>query len=727
MHSLLADVSVLYFPTSAQEAVPLLAQLLSLPLCGYDQAPGFSPQKQKEQTIAILLSTLLALAEQQPVLLIVEDMHWIDPSTLELLTLLVGQSSKGAILAVFTARPDFNPPWKENLQSALMLAPLTGEEMAEMIAALRVDIPVADMQRIVERVDGVPLFAEEVAKMTTLDNQADIPATLHDLLSMRLDGMGDAKRTAQLAATFGREFDLDLLRKISPCDSETLAYNLSVLQAAGLIVQLNETICQFKHMLVQEAAYQSQTRADRKAAHQRIAQALHSDFPEVAATRPELLARHLSLGGEIRQSIECWIKAGQRAARSSANLEAIGHFNSCLQGLPLLSPDKERDSLEFELHISLGTALIAAKGYGSVEAGQAFTRALELRESVDDNSGLFKALWGMWLSSSSRIGHAHSLELAEILLGLAEQGGDMLHLQLAHHAMGNSSFMTGNPNAARTHFEQSMSFYHPSHHEPMVDQFGENVCVTSGSLLACVLWLLGFPQQAEDVSQQALALAREVNHPHSLGYSLCAAAIVKRWMKQLETTELLAQEAMALSLQHGFPFWLELGSVSYGWTQAMRGQTEGITQAQQSLEVVNIIMSGAMILFLAPVCEALVYHEQFDNAFDRVNEALNVVNAKDDRFFESEFHRLKGVCLLEISEENVEEAEACFSQALTISHKQWAISLELRAAISMARLWRQQGKLRDARRLLEDIYNGFTEGFDSPDLLEASELLAALC
>ncbi len=715
-----------HHPDSAQAAAPLLAQLLSLPLGRHYPAPGLPPQKQKEQTIAILLRLLQASAAQQAVLLIVEDLHWVDPSTLELLTLFVEQTKKAAILAVFTARPDFTPPWKENLSSTLALAPLIGNEVAKMIASINEDIPAVTICRIVERADGVPLFAEEMAKIATQDNQASIPVTLHDLLAARMDSMGEAKYTAQLAATLGREFDLDLLRKISPYGFATLTHSLSALQDAGLILKVNETTCQFKHALIQEAAYQSQTKADRQAAHQRVAQALLSDFPDVVATQPELLAQHLSAGGETRQSIEYRIKAGQRAARNSANTEAIEHFNSSLQGLMTLSPGKERDRLEFELRINLGTALIAAKGYGSAEAEQAYTRALELRECMDDNSGLFKALWGIWLTSSSRIDHTHSVELAEILLDLAEQNNDELQLQLAHHAMGNSSFMTGNPNAARMHFERSMALYLPSHHEMMVDQFGENVCVSSGSLLSCVLWLLGFQQQADEVSQRALALARQVNHPHSLGYALCAAAIVNRWMKRLETTGLLGQEAIALSYKHGFPFWLGLGSVSYGWTLSMQGQAAGIVQTQQCLDAVNTIMSGAMILFLAPLCEALVHLRQFDKALEQVNEALNVINAKDARFFESEFYRLKGICLLEISKTSTEEAEACFREAFAISRRQGAKSLELRAAICMARLWRQQNKQEEARHMLAETYNGFTEGFDTPDLQEASELLAAL-
>lgn len=713
-----------HYPESIQDTVPMLAHLLSLPLGEHYRPSIFSPQKQKEFTFFILLAALKALSAQQPVLLVVEDLHWIDPSTLEFLTLLVEQKGEGAILVVFTARPEFVPPWKKGLTSTLTLEPLAGSEVAKIIVAINKDIPAATIRRIVARADGIPLFAEEMAKIAMQDNQLSIPTTLHDLLTMRLDNIGEAKYTAQLAATIGREFDLDLLGMIFPYEPAMLMHTLSVLQNAELILKVNDTICQFKHSLIQEAAYQSQTKAARQTTHLRIAQVLQSDFSNIVATQPELLAQHLFSGGETRQSIQYRIKAGQRAARNSANTEAIEHFSSGLQLLTTLPSDQERDRLEFELQINLGTALIATRGYDdSVDAGQTYTRALELVECIDSNGGFFKAFWGIWLTSLATIGHTHSLKLSEKMLGFAEQDNDVLHLQLAHYAMGNSLFMTGNPNAARIHLEQSMSLYQLSHHEAMVNLSGENIYMSSGSLLSLVLWLQGFPQQASDVSQRTLTSARQLNHPNSLGNALCMAAILNRWMKQIDTTGLLAQEAMGLSDQHGLPFWKGLGSVSYGWVLAMQGRTEGITLVQQCLNAVNAMMSGAKILFLTPLCEALVHQEQFDHALTRVNEALGVVNQKNSRFFESELHRLKGVCLLGISEANKEEAEACFNQALAISREQQAKSLELRTTMSIARLWLRQGKRDDGRCMLEEIYNEFAEGLDTPDLQEAAMLL----
>lgn len=714
-----------HYAASAHVAVPLLTQLLSLPLGGHYQAPVFSPQKQKEQTIAILLGLLQALTVQQPVLFIVEDLHWVDPSSLELLTLFIAQQTKEPILTALTARPEFVPPWSEGIQSTLALAPLIEQEVTELLTSLREDIPAATIRRIVERADGVPLFVEEMMKIADMDIHASIPTTLHDLLAARMDKMGKAKYTAQLAATFGREFDLDLLRKIFPHGTAALMHTLNALQDAGLILKVSESTCQFKHALIQEAAYQSQTRSARQTAHQRIAQALQSDFPDIVATRPELLAQHLSAGGETRQAIQYWIKAGQRAALHSANTEAIEHFNGGLQLLMTLPPDKECAHLEFALRVNLGATLSATRGYGSLDAGAEYARALELGEELGDGPGLFKAMWGMWLGSSSRVGHLHALELAEKLLRLAQQDSDPVQHQQAHYAMGNSLLWTGRLDEARIHQERAMALYQPSQHDIMVSELGENICVSTGSQLAWVLWLQGFPDQARAIGERTLTLARQVNHPYSLCYATAHVMILNRWLRQIGTTRQLAQETMLLADQHGFPLWLLSGMVFHGWAMSVQGHASEIAQMRQGVDIVRAAMSGIEAFFLAPLGEAYMHSGQPAEALSAANATLDVVQARDDRFLESEILRFKGECLLEISASGMQEAEECFSHALAISRRQGAKSLELRTAMSMARLCLRQDKPDDVRRVLGEIYGWFTEGFDTPDLEEARRLLEA--
>lgn len=340
------------FPEHSQSPFYPLAALLG-------DVPASMSRQQRKQVLADMLDRLYALAALRPLLLVVEDLHWADPSTLEFLALFVARHRAAPILAVFTARPELQPPWPENQVRTLTLNALDDAETAALIAAVAPQIEPATARRIVERADGVPLFVEEMAKIADQAALFGIPATLHDLLAARLDRMGAAKRTAQLAATIGREFDLDLLRKLATDDPVMLAHDLDTLQDAGLILKPEQEgegpSRQFKHALIQEVAYQSQTRADRQTVHRRIAQVLESDFPAVAATQPELLARHLTAGGETRPAIDCWIKAGQRAALGSASTEAIGHFHAGLQLLATLPVDQHKVLAEYKILVSLNT------------------------------------------------------------------------------------------------------------------------------------------------------------------------------------------------------------------------------------------------------------------------------------------------------------------------------------------------------------------------------------
>jgi len=714
------------FPTWASDAIPLLAQLLSLPLGARYPDAGISSHKQKELTITVVLAILQELATRQPVLLAVEDLHWVDPSTLELLTRFIEHAPDNRILAVLTARPDFAPTWKDGLATTLELGPLGENEVKDLIVSLRHDIAQATLRRIVERADGVPLFAEEMVKIASANDQARIPATLHDLLTARMDSLGDAKATAQLAATLGREFDLQVLRKVAPNDAATLTRALHALQDAGLIGMLGASGCQFKHALIQEAAYESQTYSARKLAHQRIAHVLLGDFSDVVAARPEGVARHLAAGGEVQLSIDYWIKAAQRAALSSAHAEALAHGNTGLQLLAMLPPSKERDHLECALRISLGATRIATQGYGSIDAGIEYTRAADLAEASGNSAGLFTALWGMWLGSSSLTRLSDSLTLAEKLLQLAEQSQDTLLLQQAHYAMGNILLWTGRLQQARSHQERGMAIYHPSHHAVMVRELGENICVSTGAQLAWVLWLQGLPNQALAMGERTLALAREVNHPYSRCYATSHLGNLHRWLRHPEATHHWAQETLTHAQQNGFPLWVLSGASFLGWAQAMRGDAGGIAPLQVGVEAVRAAMGSVEAFFLALLGDAHWHLGQHAQTLTAVNQALVVMQAKDDRFLESEALRLKGECLLAQAVPDAAAAEACFGQALTISRQQGAKSLELRAATSQARLWHQQSKTDAAWHLLEGVYGWFTQGLDAPDLEDARRLLADL-
>jgi len=697
-----------HYPRAGHDAAPLLAGMLSLPC---DEPLNLPPAKQREKLNALLIRLLQMLAARQPVLYIIEDLHWIDPSTLELLTTFINGQHDMPILMLLTARPEFDPPWMEDREISMELSPMDDSEVTDIVTCLGKDILPELIRDIVARADGIPLFAEEMAKMTQ-QGWTTIPASLRDLLTVKLDGLGAEKRTAQLAASIGREFDFGLLCAISPH-----VPMLKPLQESGLISSRDgDNGFQFRHVLIQEVAYQSQIKADRQAAHRSIAEALQKRFANPGEALPEIIAQHLASAGEAAQSAEYWFKAGKRSMLNSANVEAIEHTNRGLQQLRLFPPGEDRDSMEIRLSLVLGTALIASHGFGSVNAGEAYSRALGLSEKLGDHSRLHQSLWGMWLVSSSLVNHTHSLELATRLLRLAQQVDDVLQLQQAHYAMGNSQLWTGHPDKGRYHLETGMALYQPSHHRTMVSRYGENVRLSSGSLLAFALWILGFPDQATSVCDQNIALARKLKHPFSLGYTVSTASIVHRWLKQTDTVDQLAGESMAVSDEFGMPFWLCMGSSSAGWVTAMRGEFEGIARMRQSVDAVDTLMSGTKLLFMDPLCEALVHLRQFDEGLKATDEALNIANEKNDRFLESAFHRLKGECLLGISAANLEESRSCFDRALEIGRRQGAKSLELRAAISLARHFGDMEPLAQA-------YSWFTEGFDTADLVEARDIL----
>jgi tetratricopeptide (TPR) repeat protein len=598
--------------------------------------------------------------------------------------------------------------------------------MEEIIASINRNLPVTTVRSIVERADGVPLFAEEMSKIATADSQASIPATLHDLLAARVDNMGEAKYIAQLAATLGREFSLDMLRKVSRLAPTALTHSLCALRDAGLILDVSETTCQFKHALIQETAYQSQTMANRQDIHRRIALSLQDEFPDIAETRPELLAQHLSAGGEIRQAIEYWIRAGQRASLNSANAEAIGHFNSGLQLLTTLPADQERDRIELKALVSLCPLLYAVKGHGSDGATQANARISALSGLVGDSHELFHAKWALVFNKITNLGSTKigALETAIQLLGMAQ--GDLLKKQAAHYAVANAAFWVGEFETTRVHAEQAIALYHPDQRQMLLEQFGDDLSILYETFLSHALYFLGFPDQAQLVCGRMLTKARKHVYPHTLAFALSFASLLYRWLNKHEETLSLSAEAIFISRQHDFPVWLSVGEATHGWALVMRGQEGGIAELKSGIAGMHKTVSGVQVTYLSPLAEAYAHLKRYDEAHSLLAEALDDAASTGDDHFVAELQRLKGVCLLEISPSNAAQAESCFDESLTISRRQQAKSLELRAAMSMARLWQQQGKRAEARHMLEETYHGFDEGFDTPDLQEASKLMASL-
>lgn len=657
-----------HFPQLVQTARPLLEELLGL----VQMPPGHkvgSAQQQKEQVMTMLLDLLYALAVQHPVLLVIEDLHWIDPSTLELLTAFVRHTGCAHILALLTARPKFQPAWRAELDADIVLHGLDAVELEKMVATLAPELDRAVKQDIVARAGGIPLFAEEMAKRLA-DENAVIPATLQDLLTVELDRLGPAKRTAQLAATIGREFDLALLQAIS--DGEVL---LTALHNAGLVYP-HRTGYQFKHALIQEAAYQSQTRSDRQAAHRCIAEAL---CKESDATLPEILAYHWAACGEARLAVENWIAAGKKAMQQSAAIEAVAHFRAGLKALALLPEGSKRDRLEFSLQAGLGVVLQATQGYGSEEATQANLRAAALSGCMDDSAELFRAQWTQVLNTIAGLGAGAAIESARQLFMATSQRGEAMQVLAAHHVLADAAFWFGDFESAYTHSECVIALYRPEQHDLLVEQFGEDLQIASLAYFSWSAFFLDRTDEARRACQKMLDRARMLNHPHTLALALCFAAVLHRWLDQPAETLALGAETIVVSQQHGFPVWLAAGEMTHGWALVRQGESgQGLAELHSSIVRMRMAIGGLSCVFLSALVEAHVFLRQTDAALEVIAEAFRDIQKTGDGHFTAELYRLQGECLLMRGGDDRSAAAACLGSALDLSRKQRAKAIERR-------------------------------------------------
>lgn len=668
-------------PEISTTAVPVIAELLGLPLSPPYRRPKLSPQQMRETSFAILLE-FIARDRQRPLLLIIEDMQWIDPSTRELLERLAAMSDGPPRFVLYTARPGFPAPWPNKPVPVLELKGLSDSELEKMLAAQLPDLDPAQRRLVVERADGIPLFAEELAKCVRSERGTDIPATLHDLLAARLDATGPAKAIAQLASGIGRRFSQEMLERLVPLEAQALSRSLWQLQEAGLLSSDGHGNWQFRHALMRDAAYQSQTRANRQAAHLRIAEALLAQG--LADKQPEIVALHLTEGQENQLAISHWLKAGHLALQHSACREALLHFKAGLRLIPFLKNDQDSAHLEFELQHGLGLAAISRDGYASAEAAAAHARALALSSEHQASPQMFRSIWGLWASASSRTGYAYARELAEQLLPMAESSCDPVQLQQAHFALGNTLFWQGEFVAARQHLELALRLYEPGDHPRHVGEFGENLYVTAGSYLSWVLQFLGENQAAATTSATTLEQARQLDHPFSLAYALTFAAILKCRLQQPEQALALSHETLALAERYAFQLWQIGARIAQGWAHARQGKAGGVEEIGRCLDSARNAMGGVSLLVLTALAEAHLRQGNFAAALTVIDEAVATGSMLGDRHADAELQCLRGEALLGLSAGNRDSAMACFRQALAISRRQRAKNLETRAAGRLA-------------------------------------------
>jgi len=733
------------YPLPLAEVVSLLATLLSLPL-PEDRYPPLTltPQRQKQKTLEALLSWLLALTEQQPPLFIVEDLHWIDPSTLEFLTLLVEPGPTAQLLTLLTCRPEFQPPWglRTHLTpTALQRLPQSQVEVLIARVTGGKALPPAVLQHVVTKTDGVPLFVEELTK-TVLESgllretqycyeltgplpPLAIPATLHDSLMARLDRLAAVKAVAQLGAVLGRTFTYEVLQAVTSLDEASMQQALARLVDAELLYQRGvppQATYLFKHALIQEAAYQSLLKSTRQQYHQRIAQVLETQFPASVETQPELIAQHYTAAGCAEQAIDYWQRAGQQASDRSANVEAISHFTAGIELLMTLPETPRRTQQALSLYIALGAALQIAKGQGAPEVEHVYTQARALCQQVGETSELVPVLFGLWRYYVVRPQYQTAREIGETLLRLAQSAHDPSLAVIAHYALGYTWCCLGVLPAARRHLEEGITHYTSDQRRAPIFRMGQDPGVVCRAYAARTLWLLGYPEQALVRLHEALALAHELSHPFS------QAAYTYQFRRDMPAVYEQAEAAVALSTEQGFAQWAASGTILRGWALAMQGQGEaGMAQVRQGITAWRATGAALLVPYfctmLAEVCSHLGHTA---DGLQALTEAYTLVEQHEERYREAEVCRLRGVLRLRQSGTPQAEAEAWLQRALDVARRQEAKSLELRAAMSLARLWQQQGKRAEAYDLLTPTYGWFTEGFDTADLQEAKALLDAL-
>jgi class 3 adenylate cyclase/predicted ATPase len=732
------------------EAVPLYASLLSLPLTtDYTPLP-LSPAQHKQQTLHALLRTLLRIAAQQPVLFVMEDLHWVDPTTLEFLSLLVDQGPTARILVLLTFRPDFSPPWTGRSHLTQVTLPrLPRRQAAEMAArvAHSKTLPAEVLAQVVAKTDGVPLFIEELTKMVLesglLQEREErydlrgplpplaIPATLHDSLMARLDRLATVKGLVQLGATLGREFSSALLQAVAPWDEGTVQQGVQQLVEAEFLYQQGlppQATYVFKHALIQEAAYQSLLKSTRQQYHQHIAQVLVERFPETAETQPELVAHHYTEAGLGAQAVLYWQRAGQHALQRSANLEAVQHLTKGLEVLKTLPNAPQRLQQELDLQLALGSALRATRGNAAPEVEQTYARAHALCQQVGETPQLFATLWALNSFYRNQGGGLMERELGEQLVRLARREAAPTDLLAAYEALGQTLFYLGDYTAAWTYLEQGITLIDSTTQQVQALRLGTAPGVMCLVSAANTLWCLGYPAQALRQSQEALAPAQKIAHLHSLGPAHTWIALLHHRRREVSAVQTHADALLTLATAQGFPLYVGFGTCWRGWVLAMQGQgAEGVAQMHQGLAMV--LATGQMVArprWLTLLAEAAGYAGQVDEGLRVLAEALAAFEASGQGDWLAEAYRLQGELLLRQAVPDAVQAEACFQQALTIARRQEAKAWELRAAMSLAHLWQQQGKRTEAYELLAPIYGWFTEGFDTADLKEAKALVEAL-
>lgn len=731
----------------AEADLPLFAELLSVPDLEGQWVQDLTPERRKERILDALVRLFEDLTQRQPVLAMFEDVHWMDPSSGELLERVIARLDRMPGLLITTCRPEFSPSWIDKPNVSKIVLPRLGRRDSEgLVRALADDVPLAAdiVDEILDRTDGVPLFLEEVTRavletggLTARDAASPaggarlaVPSSLQASLMARLDRLGPAAReVAQTASAIGRDFSYQLVAAAAPRGEAETRAELDQLVAAGLVFQVGippAASYQFKHALVQDTAYSTLLRGPRQALHGRLAACLEKRLRETGEGEPEILAHHFANAGQPERAASYWLDAGRREAGRSANIEAIAHLGRGIEALASVAETPERLQLELMLQLALGPSLLANEGFSSIHGEAAYQRAQALAERLGDDRALFAAVWGRWMkvAQGPLWGDAVS-DLVKELFRVAGQVNDSgLRLQ-AHHAAWVTTLWLGEPVAAHDHVRKGLALYdrreHGRHamiyggHDPATCAYGHD---------AVALWVMGHFDQSLTSLRRGIAFANDLGHAPSVAHALWLAGFVYMLRRDVPATLEAAERLVMLGSEHDFAVYREAGHVLHGWARTqLDAPEEGLAEMREATDAYRSlagVMTGPFLVALAD-CERLAGH--FDKAEAALEQARAVITHRGERLWAGGALRSRGDLEASRAVPDLAAAERYYREARAIARRLGAKSAELRAARSLARLYRGQGKVRKAHELLAPVVGWFTEGFDTPDLVEARELL----
>jgi predicted ATPase len=736
---------------ATQDDISSYAALLSIATPAREPLSSATPQRIKDLTIAALSHNLLNLADKQPLVIVLADAHWIDSSTLELFNRIVPLIKTARVFLLIEFRPEFMPRWaNEPHVTTLRLGPLARDQSRTIICEVTggKKLPPEVRDQILDHTDGVPLFVEELTKTVLeselLEDVGDqyvaagplpafaVPSTLLDSLTARFDRLGSAKDIALIGAVIGREFSYQLLAAVVPLSADSLKTALGRLVASGLIFvsgdDPNETYT-FKHAIVQDAAYAMLSRQKRQHLHGRIADTLENRFPYMIELQPELLAYHLAQAGSIERAIDYLRKAGQRSIERSANAEAIGHLTSAVAFLKSLPNGAERKQTRRDLQVMMAQAMIANHGYAASNTRQSLTQARELIDESTRPSQKFAILYGIWACHYVAGEVDKQRVIAMEFLAEAERTDDSAVRCVAHRILGTTYFTMGEFATALHQLKQARALYDPTHHAGYRHQYGQDIGAATLCYLSWTLWHLGHFNQASEVATEAMKLAEELAHPHTLVYTTChARAFIDLFRQRCEHMRSYAGLLVSICNENGFSHWRNYGQILDGWVAISRGDvnrgTEVLRKAVAGWQKGGARLWMPMFLILEAAGHAKAGREEA--ALETIEQALAICEETGERWAMAEVLRTKACTLLSTGRAKSDEIEAILLNSLEIARRQQARCWELRTSRDLARLWQRQGRNREALKLLQPVFDQFKEGFDVADLRDARALLHCL-